>query len=107
MARADLLVELVKAGSRGDLPMLRQVVDALVREERAKQHHVLADRLAAVLPTSNGAVRPGMTRLDDRTRSMLFELMPRRSLSDLILPPRVELALRELVEEQHRRELLR
>ena len=49
MARADLLLDLVRAGARGDRPLFRKSLEVLVAEERAKQHHVLADRLAAHL----------------------------------------------------------
>ena len=49
MARADLLLDLVRAGARGDRSLFRKSLEALVTEERAKQHHVLADRLAAHL----------------------------------------------------------
>ena len=45
MARADLLVSLVRAGRRSDQTLLRRTVEALAAEERARQHHVLADRL--------------------------------------------------------------
>jgi len=46
MARADLLLELVRAGGRGEQPLFRKALEALIAEERAKQHHILADRLA-------------------------------------------------------------
>ena len=55
MARSGLLLDLVRAGARGDRALFRKSLEALVTEERAKQHHVLADRLAAHL-------QPGGTR---------------------------------------------
>ncbi|MBF0141705.1 MAG: hypothetical protein HQL74_15710 [Magnetococcales bacterium] len=45
MSRADLLLELVRSGARGDHALFRKALEAIVSEERAKQHHVLADRL--------------------------------------------------------------
>ena len=57
MARSGLLLDLVRAGARGDRALFRKSLEALVTEERAKQHHVLADRLAAHLQP-DGA-RPG------------------------------------------------
>ena len=57
MARADLLLDLVRAGARGDQPLFRKSLEALVSEERAKQHHVLADRLAAHLNAGGPAER--------------------------------------------------
>lgn len=52
MARADLLVNLVRAGIGGDKASFREVVEALAAEERAKRHDGLADRL---IKAANGA----------------------------------------------------
>lgn len=107
MARSDLLINLARAGSRGDQSLFRRTLEALVAEERAKQHHVLADRLAEYLNgTGNGTIK-GLTVLEERVQGLLHEVSPLRKLEDLILPEHVEEVCRELVEEQHRRELLR
>lgn len=37
MARADLLLNLVRAGAKQDQPLFRKSLEALVAEERAKQ----------------------------------------------------------------------
>lgn len=50
--RADLLLELVRAGAHGEQPLFRKALKALIAEERAKQHHILADRLASHLNQS-------------------------------------------------------
>lgn len=52
MPRADLLLELVRAGARGEQPLFRKALEALIAEERAKQHHILADRLTGHLNQS-------------------------------------------------------
>ena len=57
MARADLLLDLVKGGARGDQELFRQALAALITEERAKHHDILADRLAAYLAANGGASR--------------------------------------------------
>lgn len=49
MARSDLLLNLVKAGNSGDRRTLRSTVEAIIAEERAKQHNVLADKLQEAL----------------------------------------------------------
>ncbi len=54
MARSSLLLDLVRAGARGDQALFRKALEALVAEERAKQHHVLADRLAGARQESEG-----------------------------------------------------
>lgn len=109
MPRADLLLDLVKAGTRGDQPLLRKIVEAIVSEERAKQHHVLADRLASFLQ-ANGAASP-VASLQPRgafvPAEACMETSGRRTFDDLILPPQVLTACREVVEEQHRADLLR
>ena len=51
MPRADLIVNLVRAGSQGDQQLFRSTVEAIVAEERAKRHNVLADRLVENLRT--------------------------------------------------------
>lgn len=45
MAKSDLILSLVRAGISGDRTMLRSTVEAIVADERAKSHHILADRL--------------------------------------------------------------
>lgn len=54
MARSDLLVSLVKAGTAGDKRSFRTAAEAIIAEERAKHHDVLADRLTHLIQ-SNGA----------------------------------------------------
>lgn len=110
MARSDVLLRLVRAARQGDQAQLRRVVETLISDERAKHHHVLADRLTAVLnengqfvPRVTGPAAPGAGSIED----LLFELVPRRTLEDLILPPAVRSLSNELVEEQHRADLLR
>jgi SpoVK/Ycf46/Vps4 family AAA+-type ATPase len=108
MARSDLLLSLVKAGTKGDRELFKRSVEALVAEERAKQHHVLADRLAEQLVSGNGVVGHGPTAsIDDRIQSLLFEIRPRRTLNSLVLPESVRRVCDELTEECNRADLLR
>jgi hypothetical protein len=56
MARSDLLVSLVKAGTAGDRRTFQSTAEAIIAEERAKHHDVLADKLSqAIQPNGNGA----------------------------------------------------
>lgn len=113
MARSDLLVTLVKAGVSGDTHTLKRTVEALVAEERAKQHHVLADRLERVMDSrpANGAVHAAQGHpvgdAPSRARDFVTEVMPRRRLDELILPELTRLAVDQLIEEQQRASLLR
>lgn len=110
MARADLLLRLVRAGKQGDQAQLRRAVETLISEERGKHHHVLADRLSTVLNENGqyvsrpaGPAASGAASVED----LLFEVIPRRQLSELILPAAVRSSSEELIEEQHRADLLR
>ena len=109
MARADLLLDIVRAGARGDLLLFRKALEALVAEERAKQHHVLADRLASYLQQngSSAAAQPAPVPRNGQASDLFFEVEPQRRLDDLILPVQVTAACRELVEEHNRADLLR
>lgn len=111
MPRADLIVNLVKAGSRGDQQMFRSTVEAIAAEERAKKHGQLADRLVENLHDSksaSAAQSPQVVRsFDGGHGGLLFEVAPERELTSLILPAYVRQAVGELIEEQHRSELLR
>lgn len=107
MARSDLIVELVKAGSQSDQRLLRRTVEELAAEERAKQHHVLADRLLAQLSSNGGSAWRRSTLAPDKGTGAFIEINPRLALSDLILPDAVRTAIEEVVEEQHRSDVLR
>lgn len=109
MARSDLLLTLVRAGAAENPDAFRRTVEALAAEERAKNHHVLADRLEATLHSAplrgaGGAVRAPRTQ---SPLPFLAERQPIRGLGDLVLPEAVDRELREVVEEQHRADLLR
>ncbi len=105
MARSDLLISLVRAASGGDRDMLKRVVETIVAEERLKRHNVLADRLAENLESISG--QPSAAAMDERTRSLFYEVIPRKALEDLILPAEIRDVIGELVEEQHQADVLR
>lgn len=108
MARSDLLLSLVKAGTSGDYASFRKVVESLIAEERAKKHGVLAERLSELL-NRNGSppVPASAASRNGAVHDLCVELTPGRTLDDLILPDVVRTACTELVEEHHRTELLR
>jgi len=84
-------------------------VEALAADERAKNHGILADRLIAQLQQDSNGRPKSFVPQPVRTVSgpLVTEVAPGRSVDDLILPIEVEQAVRELVEEQHRADLLR
>jgi AAA+ superfamily predicted ATPase len=114
MARSDLIVSLVRAGTAGDRRSFRNAAEAVIAEERAKRHNVLADTLTKVIQAngsglSNGPIAMASVQSDQQPRGREFvaEVMPRRRLDDLILPAIVRRAVDELIEEQQRADLLR
>lgn len=106
MARADLLVRLLRAARSGDDLDLRRSAEALIAEERQKQHHVVAERLEDALRANGASGGNGTTLPQDVPRGVAM-LKPRQELQALILRPEVRAAIDELVEEQSRIELLR
>ena len=109
MARADLILNLVRAGARGDQVQFQKTVEALAADERVKNHSVLADRLLAQFQLdSNGRSKPpAPPAARPLSGPLVAEVVPGRHIEDLILPIEAEQAVRELVEEQHRSDLLR
>ena len=104
MARSDLLVSLVKAGSTGDKGVFRTTAEAIIAEERAKHHDVLADKLSHAI-RSNGAPVNGNGyhhETSNRGRDYISEVVPRRRLEDLVLPPDIRRGAQQLIEEQRR-----
>jgi SpoVK/Ycf46/Vps4 family AAA+-type ATPase len=112
MARSDLLVSLVRAGTAGDKRSFRTAAEAIIAEERAKHHGVLADRLTHLIQsnTFSGNGTQTLSAASDgsgRRKDFISEIVPKRRLDDLILPEVVRRAVQELVEEQQRADLLR
>lgn len=113
MARSDLLINLVKASANGDRQLVRRTVEAIVAEERAKQHDVLAERLERAMTVANGnggsqmALAQPLPEVSSKGRHFVSETIPRRNLSDLVLPEITERAVRQLIEEQQRASVLR
>lgn len=110
MARADLLIDIVRAGAEGDEELFRKALEALVTEERSKQHNILADRLAEHLNLNGKPIRPAaraVSAVPNGEAKLYHEVRPRRGFTDLLLPPLVQQACRDLVEEHARVDLLR
>lgn len=110
MTRADLLIDLVRASARSDRPRFRKALEALISEERAKQHHILADRLAEYLNSTSQPTKSVVSNSISRNgpdMDLFYEISPTRQLEDLLLPEVVTDACQELFEEHRRADLLR
>ena len=99
MARADLLVDLVKYAVAGNKAMVKKVAEAIIAEERSKQHGVLADRLENTMRHKQ--------ILDSRAENLFIEIQPKKKMSDLILPSDVISISEQLISEHFRVNLLR
>lgn len=113
MARADLLVDLVKFSVAGNKAMVKKVIEAIIAEEREKQHTILADRLQNEINQppidehrSKGASMP-IILPESRVDGFIQEREPLRKISSLILPGDVIHNCQQFIQEQFRADLLR
>ncbi|MBR0615252.1 MULTISPECIES: AAA family ATPase [Bacillus] len=108
MARADLILKLVEAGSLGNMKLFNKTVEAIIAEERSKNHNVLANRLAETLRNKPNNLRNDLKSTVNINQGKLFyETNPEIRLNDLILTPNLSESCNELVEEHFRSDLLR
>lgn len=108
MARGDLLLALVQSGAGGDDLAFRRAAEALIAEENAKKHGVLASQLADALTrrkTPGSSVSP-LSRGPEPI-GLFHETEPTTRLTELVLPTVVRQASADVIEEHHRRDLLR
>ena len=110
MARIDLIINLVKAGVKGDISEVRATAEAIAADERAKKHTGVADRISHVLENTSPLASDSRHRRSIRTHDGSGGIQrrePRRSLNELYLGSDVHRACYELIQEQHRADLLR
>ena len=108
MARSDLLVELIKSAGSGDQTAVRRISETIIQEEKSKGHRILADRLNKAM-RPNGLLARNHTLKQNKPNShenFIFEVTPERDLNSLVLTQKTHHQLKELIEEQHRSELL-
>ncbi|HLC14815.1 MAG TPA: ATP-binding protein [Thermodesulfovibrionia bacterium] len=106
MARSDILLSIVQSANRNDMLSFRKSVESLIAEERAKKHNILADRLAACI-VENGNRKSTAIRFDEHAKGLIFEIVPQKKFDDLIIEAQSLNICKDLVEEQHRADLLR
>lgn len=111
MAEGRLLRQLLKAGAQGDGESFRRAAEDVIREERAKKHHLLANDLERIL---YGEERSTQVRSqprkdvpkDERGLALLDVRAPVRSLQDIVLAPENRSVLEEVLVEQSRVDVL-
>lgn len=113
MARADLLIDLIKYAVAGNKPMIRKVAEAIIAEERSKQHTILADKLEVELnkntndTLSNNSSTSNRIQLDSKAENLITEITPQRKIDTLILPKDIVQICEQYIQEQFRVDLLR
>ncbi|ARO89169.1 ATP-binding protein [Nitrosospira lacus] len=89
--------------------MLRSTVEALMADERAKSHHILADRLQRALQAVS-VTPPVLTNaqpIQGNGRDIILELTPRVRFEDLVLTLPARAEGKQLIEEHMRADVLR
>ena len=111
MARSDLLLSLASASMTGDQKTAKNVIEAIIAEERAKNHKILAGQLLSTMESAQerSAALPGSSnRLNGRSSpdECIMELVPKKKIDDLILSQTNSRACHDFIEEQKRGDLL-
>src|SRR5687768_8068662 len=111
MAEQRVLRRLVRSGTTGDQTEFRRAVEDLIRSERQKRHHLLANDLEKLLHNGlpeRGAPSRAYEPPKDRERGLaLVELSaPRRELNDIVLAETNRTAIDEIILEHGRSEEL-
>jgi len=114
MANGKVLRQLIKAGSTGDAKAFKKVSEAVIAEERQKQHHLLANDLEKILygervkPSKNveSAFLANSPVDKERGLALLDIRQPNRSIEEIELPGDTLLAVEEFLEENRRSEVL-
>ncbi len=114
MASGNLLRQLIKTGTEGDPDAFRRVSENVIREERDKKHHLLANDLEQILYGRANTLSFNSVQLTDRLprdkeRNLpLMEMVePVRSLDDIVLSDVNSSIINEILEEHHRSEVLK
>lgn len=114
MASGKLLRQLIKSGAEGNAEGFQQASKEVIREERQKRHHLLANDLEKILYGRFNASAHSFDALTDRLptdRERNLPLLqikePFRRLDDVVLSDENRCVLEEILQECHRAELLK
>ena len=116
MASGKILRQLVKAGVVGDATAFRQASEAVIQEERQKQHHLLANDLERLLYADHASMTPATRKLHlaatlptnkDNGLVLLEERPALREEKDIVLSDSTRSALKEILLEHNREDTLR
>lgn len=115
MSNAKLLRQLIKAGIDGDTESFKAASEAVIREERDKKHHILANDLERLLYGDRPNTGRGHLRLlptkdlpinKDSGLALLEERPAVRDETDIVLGDATQSALNEVLMEHRRGDIL-
>jgi len=116
MASGKLLRQLIKSGMQGDAADFRSASEAVIKEEREKNHHLLANDLERLLYGGQNAAGRDIRKLQSLTSlptnkdnglALLEERAVVREEKDIILSDATQSALDEILMEHNRADTLR
>lgn len=107
MARSDYILNLIKAWKMDDSIFFRKTVEAIIFEERSKKHKLLANKLENELKNGSNKLRNYLKPMNNGVENLFYEILPQKSINDLILSKETKMLVNDIIEEQNRRELLR
>nr|VFJ59297.1 MAG: ATPase family associated with various cellular activities (AAA) [Candidatus Kentron sp. FW] len=114
MASGKLLRQLIKSGAEGNPEVFRKVSEEVIREERDKHHHLLANDLEKILyGRASIAGRPFLSLVkqapSDKERGLpLLQFKePVRRMEDIVLSDQNQSLIDEILREHHRQSVLR
>ncbi len=108
MASGSLLRKLIKTGAEGNLEAFKNVSEEVIREERSKNHHLLANDLERILyGRSNNIGGSHLTLIKqvpkdkERGLPLLYIKEPVRRLEDVVLSDENSSLLDDILQEHH------
>jgi SpoVK/Ycf46/Vps4 family AAA+-type ATPase len=116
MASGKILRQLMKAGTSGDISAFRQASEAIIREEREKNHHLLANDLERLLYGDHASITASTRKIQlsstlptnkDSALALLEERPALREEKDIVLSDVTRSALEEVLLEHNRQDVLR
>lgn len=114
MASGNLLRKLIKTGAEGDLAAFRDISEEVIREERGKHHHLLANDLERILYGRSSSFGKSHISLikqvpkdKERGLPLLYIKEPVRRLEDVVLSDDNNSLIEEILQEFHHIDLLK
>jgi len=111
MTQSRIMRRLIRSGTTGDATEFRRAAEDLIREERQKKHHLLANDLEQILVGGSSQTKPPSRAYETpRDRERGFALVdvyaPRRDLEDIALSDENRTAIDEIIMEHGRSDVL-